>query len=123
MKLIIQIPCYNEVETLPLSMHGQSSALPGKDVNEDQVIDHTNTDLTAEVAQQATVHHVIYLPIKRLADIFIPVIEACLMHGADSSVSTDADNQCNVEDIQHRVGPVLTGRDQLVVGDHGLAIQ
>jgi hypothetical protein len=103
-------------------LRGQSSGLPGKDLNEHPVTDHTNTDLTAEGAQQASVHHVSYLPIKRLVETIIPVIEACLMHAAVSIVCTELDNQYNIEDIQHLVGPVLTGRAQLVVGDHGLAI-
>jgi glycosyltransferase involved in cell wall biosynthesis len=61
MKLIIQIPCYNEVETLPLTMRDLSNALPGKDVNEYLGIDHANPDLTPEVALQAGIQHIIRL--------------------------------------------------------------
>lgn len=123
MKLIIQIPCYNEAETLPLTLRDLPRALPGIDVIEYLVIDNASTDLTAEVARQAGVHHIIHLPVKGLAGAFIAGIEACLMHGADIIVNTDADNQYNAEDIQHLVEPILAGRAQLVVGDRGVATQ
>ena len=123
MKLIIQIPCYNEAVTLPFTLRDLPRALPGIDVNEYQVIDNASTDLTAEDAHQAGVHHVIYLPAKGLAGAFIPSIEAYLMQGADNIVNTDADDKYNAEDIQHLVEPILTGRDQLVVGDRGVATQ
>ena len=123
MKLIIQIPCYNEAETLPLTVRDLPRALAGIDVIEYLVIDNASTDLTAEVARQAGVHHVIYLPVKGLAGAFIAGIEACLQNGADIIVNTDADNQYNAEDIQHLVEPILAGRAQLVVGDRGVATQ
>jgi len=123
MKLIIQIPCYNEADTLPLTLHDLPRALPGIDVIEYLVIDNGSTDLTAEVARQAGVHHIIYLPVKGLAGAFIAGIEACLIHGADIIVNTDADNQYNAEDIQRLVEPILAGRAQLVVGDRGVATQ
>lgn len=123
MKLSIQIPCYNEAETLPLTLRDLPRALPGIDVIEYLVIDNASTDLTAEVARQAGVHHIIYLPVKGLAGAFIAGIEACLKHGADIIVNTDADNQYNAEDIQRLVEPILAGRAQLVVGDRGVATQ
>jgi glycosyltransferase involved in cell wall biosynthesis len=123
MKLIIQIPCYNEAETLPLTLRDLPRALPGIDVIEYLVIDNASTDLTAEVARQAGVHYIIYLPVKGLAGAFIAGIEACLKHGADIIVNTDADNQYNAEDIQRLVEPILAGRAQLVVGDRGVATQ
>ncbi|MBE3038981.1 MAG: glycosyltransferase family 2 protein [Chloroflexi bacterium] len=123
MKLIIQIPCYNEAETLPLTLRDLPRALPGIDVIEYLVIDNASTDLTAEVARQAGVHHIIHLPVKGLAGAFIAGIEACLKHGADIIVNTDADNQYNAEDIQRLVEPILAGRAQLVVGDRGVATQ
>ena len=121
MKLIIQIPCYNEAETLPLTLRDLPRTLPGIDVIEYLVIDNASTDLTAEVALQAGVHHIIHLPVKGLAGAFIAGIEACLKNGADIIVNTDADNQYNAEDIQHLVEPILAGRAQLVVGDRGVA--
>ena len=123
MKLIIQIPCYNEAETLPQTLRDLPRTLPGIDVIEYLVIDNASTDLTAEVARQAGVHHIIYLPVKGLAGAFIAGIEACLKNGADIIVNTDADNQYNAEDIQSLVEPILAGRAQLVVGDRGVATQ
>ena len=123
MKLIIQIPCYNEAETLPLTLRDLPRTLPGIDVIEYLVIDNGSTDLTTVVARNAGVHHIIHLPAKGLAGAFIAGIEACLKHGADIIVNTDADNQYNAEDIQHLVEPILAGRAQIVVGDRGVATQ
>ncbi len=123
MKLIIQIPCHNEAETLPITLHELPRSLPGIDVIEYLVIDNASTDLTAEVARQAGVHHIINLPVKGLAGAFVVGLEACLMQGADIIVNTDADNQYNAEDIQHLIEPILAGRAQMVVGDRGVATQ
>ena len=123
MKLIIQIPCHNEAETLPYTIRDLPHNLPGIDEIEYLVIDNASTDHTAEVARQAGVHYIIYLPVKGLAGAFIVGIEACLLHGADIIVNTDADNQYNAEDIQHLVEPILAGRAQMVVGDRGVATQ
>lgn len=123
MKLIIQIPCYNEAEMLPLTLGDLPRSLPGIDVIEYLVIDNGSTDLTTEVARQAGAHHVIHLPDKGLAGAFLAGIEACLRLGADIIVNTDADNQYNAEDIRQLVEPILTGRAQLVVGDRGVANQ
>jgi glycosyltransferase involved in cell wall biosynthesis len=123
MKLIIQIPCHNEAETLPVTLHALPRNLPGIDVIEYLVIDNGSTDLTSEVARQAGVQHVIYLPVKGLAGAFLAGIEACLERGADIIVNTDADNQYNGNDIQRLVEPILAGRAQLVVGDRGVATQ
>ena len=120
-KLIIQIPCHNEAETLPITLHDLPRTLPGIDEIEYLVIDNASTDLTAEVARQAGVHHIIYLPVKGLAGAFVVGIEACLLYGADIIVNTDGDNQYNAEDIQHLIEPILAGRAQLVVGDRGVA--
>jgi glycosyltransferase involved in cell wall biosynthesis len=123
MKLIIQIPCYNEAETLPITLQDLPRSLPGIDIIEYLVIDNASTDLTAEIARHAGVHHVVYEPIKGLAGAFSAGIEACLKNGADIIVNTDADNQYNAEDIQTLVEPILAGRAQLVVGDRGVATQ
>jgi glycosyltransferase involved in cell wall biosynthesis len=121
MKLIIQIPCYNESETLPLTLSQLPRALPGIDEIEYLVIDNASTDSTAEVAYQEGVHHVIHVPAKGLAGAFIAGIEACLVRGADIIVNTDADNQYNAADIQRLIEPILAGRAQIVVGDRGVA--
>ena len=123
MKLIIQIPCYNEAAILPITVRELPRALPGIDVIEYLVIDNGSTDRTAEVARQAGVHHIINLPAKGLAAAFIAGLEACLEQGADIIVNTDADNQYNANDIQRLVEPILAGRAQLVVGDRGVATQ
>jgi len=123
MKLIIQIPCHNEADTLPLTLHDLPRTLAGIDTIEYLVIDNASTDATTEVARREGVHHIIYLPVKGLAGAFIAGIEACLAHGADIIVNTDADNQYNAEDIQLLVEPILAGRAQLVVGDRGVATQ
>jgi glycosyltransferase involved in cell wall biosynthesis len=123
MKLIIQIPCHNEAETLPLTLRDLPRTLQGIDVIEYLVIDNGSTDRTSEIARQAGVQHVIYLPVKGLAGAFIAGIEACLELGADIIVNTDADNQYNGNDIQNLVEPILAGRAQLVVGDRGVATQ
>jgi glycosyltransferase involved in cell wall biosynthesis len=123
MKLIIQIPCYNEAETLPITIRELPRALPGIDKIEYLVVDNGSTDRTAEIAREAGVHHVIHLPAKGLAGAFIAGIEACLERGADIIVNTDADNQYNANDIQRLVEPILAGRALLVVGDRGVATQ
>ena len=123
MKLIIQIPCYNEADILPVTLRDLPRTLPGIDEIEYLVIDNGSTDGTSEIARQAGVQHVIYLPVKGLAGAFITGIEACLERGADIIVNTDADNQYNGKDIQNLVEPILAGRAQLVVGDRGVATQ
>jgi len=122
-KLIIQIPCFNEAETLPLTLHDLPRSLPGIDTIEYLVIDNGSTDRTAEVARQAGVHHILHLPKKGLAGAFAAGLDASLKAGADIIVNTDADNQYNAADILHLVEPILAGRAQLVVGDRGVARQ
>ena len=123
MKLIIQIPCHNEANVLPQTLHDLPRSIAGIDVIEYLVIDNASTDATTEVARKAGVQHIVYLPIKGLAGAFIAGLEASLSHGADIIVNTDADNQYNAEDIQLLVEPILAGRAQLVVGDRGVATQ
>ena len=123
MKLIIQIPCHNEADTLPLTLRELPRSLPGIEEIEYLVIDNGSTDRTSEVARQSGVQHVIYLPTKGLAGAFIAGIEACLERGADIIVNTDADNQYNANDIQNLIEPILAGRAQLVIGDRGVATQ
>ncbi len=123
MKLIIQIPCHNEADTLPLTLSELPRSLPGIDAIEYLVVDNGSTDRTSEVARQSGVQHVIYLPVKGLAGAFIAGLEACLERGADIIVNTDADNQYNAKDIQSLIEPILAGRAQLVVGDRGVATQ
>ncbi len=121
MKLIIQIPCYNEFQTLPQTVQGLPRALPGVDEIEYLVIDDGSTDGTAEAARAAGVHHVVCLPRHAgLAAGFMAGLEASLQRGADIIVNTDADNQYNAEDILRLVRPILDGQADLVVGDRGV---
>jgi glycosyltransferase involved in cell wall biosynthesis len=122
MKLIIQIPCYNEAETLGATVRALPGELPGIDRIEYLIIDDGSRDGTAETAQAAGVHHVVRLPKNMgLAAAFSAGLSACLSHGADIIVNTDADNQYHAGDIACLVEPILDGRAEMVVGDRGVA--
>ncbi len=122
MKLIIQIPCYNEAETLPLTLAELPRSLPGVDEIEYLVIDDGSTDRTAEVARQLGVQHIVRQKRNRgLAAAFQAGLEAALAADADLIVNTDADNQYFGPDIAVLVQPILDGRADIVVGDRGVA--
>jgi len=122
MKLIIQIPCYNEEATLPLTVQDLPRSLPGVDEIELLVIDDGSTDRTVEVAQALGVDHIVRLGQHRgLATAFLKGLEAALVAGADIIVNTDADNQYRGEDIVRLVEPILAGQADIVVGDRGVA--
>ncbi|RMF26305.1 MAG: glycosyltransferase family 2 protein [Chloroflexi bacterium] len=122
MKLIIQIPCYNEEATLPLTVQDLPRSLPGVDEIELLVIDDGSTDRTVEVAQALGVDHIVRLGQHRgLATAFLKGLEAALVAGADIIVNTDADNQYRGEDIVRLVEPILAGQADVVVGDRGVA--
>ena len=121
MKLIIQIPCYNEESTLPVTVADLPQSLPGVDVIEYLVIDDGSRDRTVEVARQLGVHHIVRQKQNRgLAAAFQAGLEAALAAGADVIVNTDADNQYYGPDIAALVGPILDGRADIVVGDRGV---
>ena len=118
MKLIIQIPCYNEAETLPLVLAELPRALPGIDCIETLIIDDGSGDDTAAVAGRLGVTHVIRHPRNLgLAQAFQTGIDACLRRGADIIVNTDADNQYPGRYITELVAPVLAGQADMVIGD------
>jgi glycosyltransferase involved in cell wall biosynthesis len=122
MKVIIQIPCYNEEQALPKTVQALPRRLPGIDIIEYLVIDDGSTDNTVEVARSLGVHHIVRLRRHRgLAAAFMAGLEACVAYGADIIVNTDADNQYWAEDIQQLLEPILTGRADVVVGDRGVA--
>ena len=121
-KLIIQIPCYNEANTLPQTLQALSRNLVGIDQIEILIIDDGSTDETAQVAEQIGVDHIIRLRQHvGLAASFIAGLEASLKHGADIIVNTDADNQYEASDIQRLIDPILAGQADIVVGDRGVS--
>ena len=121
MKLIIQIPCFNEEQTLPATLAALPRALPGVDSIEVLVIDDGSHDGTAAVARAAGVKHVIGLPRNvGLARAFAAGLETSLRVGADIIVNTDADNQYYAGDMAALIAPILEGRAELVIGDRGV---
>jgi len=118
MKLIIQIPCLDEEETLPATLGDLPREIPGFDVVEWLVIDDGSTDRTVDVARANGVDHIVRLTNnKGLAAAFQAGLDASLKLGADVVVNTDADNQYSGADIPKLVGPILEGRADMVVGD------
>ncbi len=122
MKLIIQIPCYNEAETLPVTLSQLPRALPGIDAIEWLVVDDGSQDHTAEVASQFGVQHIHRFSHRvGLARAFVTGLDLALRAEADVIVNTDADNQYDARDIPHLIRPILEHRADLVVGDRGVA--
>lgn len=118
MKLIVQIPCFNEESQLPATLADLPRELPGIDSVEWLIIDDGSTDRTIEVARENGVHHIVRLTNnKGLASAFQAGLDACLKLGADVIVNTDADNQYNGGDIGKLVAPILEGRADMVIGD------
>ncbi|GAP13759.1 glycosyltransferase [Longilinea arvoryzae] len=121
MKLLIQIPCYNEAETLPHTLSLLPRQIEGVDSVEVLVIDDGSSDATVEAARAAGAEHVISLPHHSgLALAFSAGLDACLRLGADVIVNTDADGQYEAADIAKLVAPILRGEAELVVGDRGV---
>jgi glycosyltransferase involved in cell wall biosynthesis len=122
MKLIVQIPCLNEEQTLPATLAGLPRSIAGFDEVEWLVIDDGSTDRTVEVARANGVEHIVRLPNnKGLAAAFQAGLDASLKLGADVIVNTDGDNQYRGEDIEKLVGPILAGKADMVVGDRQVA--
>jgi glycosyltransferase involved in cell wall biosynthesis len=118
MKLIIQIPCFDEEQTLPETLRDLPREVPGIDSVEWLVIDDGSTDRTVEVARAGGVDHIVRLTNNRgLAAGFQAGLDACLKLGADVIVNTDADNQYMGADIPKLVAPILEGTADMVVGD------
>lgn len=117
MKLIIQLPCFNEAETLAIALGELPRTVPGFDKVEWLVIDDGSQDDTARVARECGVDHVVsHTRNQGLACAFMTGIDACLRHGADVIVNTDADNQYCARDIPALVAPILRGQADIVVG-------
>lgn len=117
MKLIIQIPCYNEEATLGLTLSELPRQLPGINQVEWLIINDGSRDRTLEVAQACGVDHIIDLHSNQgLAKCFMAGLAACLEAGADIIVNTDADNQYCAADIPKLIAPILAGDAEIVIG-------
>ncbi|MEM8780229.1 MAG: glycosyltransferase family 2 protein [Cyanobacteria bacterium P01_G01_bin.49] len=117
MKLIIQIPCYNEEATLGLTLSELPRKLPGIDIVEWLIINDGSLDQTVDVAKASGVDHIVNFDHNQgLAKGFMAGIEACLKQGADIIVNTDADNQYCAADIVKLIEPILRGEAEIVIG-------
>jgi glycosyltransferase involved in cell wall biosynthesis len=118
MKLIIQIPCFNEADTLPITLADLPDFIPGIDCIETLVIDDGSTDDTVAVAQSLGVTHIVRQALNQgLAKTFQTGLDTCLRLGADIIVNTDADNQypgCFIADL---VSPILENEADMVIGN------
>lgn len=118
MKLIIQIPCYNEAETLEIALNDLPKHIEGIDEIEYLIINDGSKDNTVEVAKNWGVHHIVNFKRNRgLAKGFMAGMDECLRQGADIIVNTDADNQYCGEDIETIVRPILEGKADIVIGE------
>ena len=118
MKLIIQIPCYNEAETLEVALNDLPKQIDGIDTIETLIINDGSADNTVEVAKNWGVNHVVsFKRNKGLAKGFMAGLDACLRLGADIIVNTDADNQYCGEDIEKLVRPILDEKADIVIGE------
>jgi glycosyltransferase involved in cell wall biosynthesis len=117
MKLIIQIPCFNEATSLPITLDALPREVAGCHQVEWLVVDDGSSDDTAAVARQLGVDHVVRHPVNRgLAAAFMTGLDAAISHGADIIVNTDADNQYDARDIATIVEPIVNGKAEFVIG-------
>ena len=118
MKLIIQVPCYNEAETLTIALDALPKHIDGIDEIEVLIINDGSKDATVQVARDWGVNYIVnFKKNKGLAKGFMAGIDACLRNGADIIVNTDADNQYNGDDIEKLVRPILEGKADIVIGE------
>lgn len=118
MKLIIQIPCLNEAETLTVALNDLPKHIDGIDEIETLIIDDGSRDDTSRVAQEWGVNYIVrFRNNKGLAKGFMAGLDACLKNGADIIVNTDADNQYCGADIEKLVRPILDGEAGMVIGE------
>jgi len=117
MKLVIQIPCYNEEKSLPVTINALPKHIDGVDEIEVLIINDGSTDNTVEIAKKLGVSHIVEMPHNcGLAKAFITGLNASLHFGADIIVNTDADNQYNANDIEKLVNPIINGEADIVIG-------
>jgi glycosyltransferase involved in cell wall biosynthesis len=118
MKLIIQIPAYNEEQTLPLTLSKLPKEIDGIETIETLIIDDGSNDNTIEVARKCGVTHIVSTKMnKGLAKAFKLGLDTCLKKGADIIVNTDADNQYNADDIKLLVDPIIKNTADIVIGE------
>jgi len=118
MKLIVQIPCYNEEKTLPLVLKTIPKKIKGVDAIEILVIDDGCRDKTVEIARKYKVDHILHHKInKGLARSFADGIQFALTHGADIIVNTDADNQYDQQAIPRLIQPIIDAKADIVIAD------
>lgn len=121
-KIIIQIPCYNEAETLSVALAELPRSVPGFDCVEWLIVDDGSHDDTVRVARECGVDHIIrHTRNQGLAKAFMTGLDACLRLGADVIVNTDADNQYCADDIPALTAPILSGRADIVVGERPIS--
>ena len=117
MKLMIQIPCYNEESTLPEVVNDLPKHIDGVDTIEYLIVDDGSSDRTTEVARELGVHHILELGSNHgLAKAFTKGIGYCLQNGADIIVNTDGDNQYKAEYIKDLIKPILENKADIVIG-------
>ena len=117
MKLIIQIPCYNEEKSLGTALNQLPKHIQGIDEIEIMIINDGSTDNTVQVAENHGVKHIVNISVnKGLANAFMVGIDSCLKAGVDIIVNTDADNQYYAGDIDKLVQPILGNNAEIVVG-------
>ena len=121
MRVVIQIPCYNEEANLPVTVQDLPKNLPGVDEVQWLLVDDGSADRTVEVARRLGIHYIVqHSRNMGLAKAFLTGLEASLKAGADIIVNTDADNQYRGEDIGRLIQPILAGKADIVVGDRGV---
>ncbi len=122
MKLIIQVPCFNEEGTLDIALSRLPRKLKGFKKVEWLIINDGSTDRTVEVAKKCGVDHVVsFTKNQGLARGFMAGLDACIKLGADVIVNTDADNQYEADDIPEIVAPILEGKADIVVGERPIS--
>lgn len=117
MKLIIQIPCYNEKDSLPITLKAIPKEIKGIDKTEILIINDGSSDNTVRIAQDSGVHYIVnFSKNVGLARAFDAGLKACVRYGADIIVNLDADNQYCADDIEKLVEPIIEHRADIVIG-------